>query len=247
MRHKTVSLYILIVAVAFIGYLGLHLRSSRNSLTPPKELPKIQGSLLDASAVPQGVQQAPEGTAQEPGSRKGIQRPPPSSTLIQGTKSFEPGRREGQGVGSFIQLPSGSKYLRVPFYMLAGFKYESSEPNQASEEKPHKIPATVRALSGKKVAIDGFMMPVEMEGEGVKTFVLIGNQLACCFGVAPKVNEWIYVEFTGQRRAEYARDTPLTVYGSLEVTEEAGLYIESLYRLKADDVILESGPSILRG
>jgi len=55
------------------------------------------------------------------------------------------------------------------------------------------VPEKILALSGKRVAIDGYMMPLAYEAGGAKKFLLMKNQYGCCFAQTPKVNEWIEV------------------------------------------------------
>ena len=52
-----------------------------------------------------------------------------------------------------------------------------------------------------------------LHGEDVVEFVLVRNQGACCFGVVPRMNEWIHVTMAPETTAPYAVDIPITVFG----------------------------------
>jgi hypothetical protein len=118
----------------------------------------------------------------------------------------------------------------VTFDELAGFAYAL----YAEETKTkHEIPAKIAALSGKKIAVDGYMMPLAYEAGGAKKFILMKNQFGCCYGGTPKLNEWIEVTMEGGAVAEYQQHTLVTTWGVLEVKPESrdGM-ATSLYKLR---------------
>jgi hypothetical protein len=100
-----------------------------------------------------------------------------------------------------------------------------------------QIPDRIKALNGKRVAIRGFMVPTVVETDGVKGFLLTRSRDLCCFGIMPKMNEWIDASLDG-RSVPFYSDVVITVYGTLEVGEERdGDVVLSLYRLKVEDVV----------
>ncbi len=132
--------------------------------------------------------------------------------------------------------------LKVSFDFLASYEYwpyplEEADPNlHASKE----IPASVKSIHGKRVAVSGFMMPVAVRNGQVDAFLLVRNQLMCCFGMPVGPNEWIDVKMKDGVRARYVPDVPVTVFGLIDIGENAtkdGLVL-SLYRMVADEVKL---------
>ncbi|MDH3591467.1 MAG: DUF3299 domain-containing protein, partial [Planctomycetota bacterium] len=118
-----------------------------------------------------------------------------------------------------------------------GYKY--TFPEIGAEPKPTgQIPESIVALSGKDIEIKGFMIPIRAKDEDVLEFVLVVNQLACCYGVVPKMNEWLHVTMADGKVAPYAVDLPITVRGKLSVGElwENGI-VMSLYRIECEKVI----------
>ena len=107
----------------------------------------------------------------------------------------------------------------------------------AKPPRPDPIPEKIRKLSGKDVAIRGFMIPYKVDGEDVIEFLLVRNQYACCFGVVPKMNEWLHIKMAPGKKAPYAVDIPITVYGKFDAKEliEKGV-VMSLYRMEATEV-----------
>lgn len=129
------------------------------------------------------------------------------------------------------------KYLNLTFAKLGNYKYVFPEIGAAAKAT-NQIPESVVALSGKDVEIKGFMIPIRAKDEDVLEFVLVVNQLACCYGVVPKMNEWLHVTMADDKKAPYAVDLPITVRGKLDVGElwENGI-VMSLYRIECEEVI----------
>lgn len=134
-------------------------------------------------------------------------------------------------------------YQVTSFALLGSYLYKYPElittPDGGSKlETKDQMPASIKALDAKKVFIKGFMLPSEMDKGRVKTFVLLKNTMGCCYGVAPMMNEWIYVSLGAGKTVEFTPDVPIGVEGTLEVGEEIEKNtVMSLYRLKADEVV----------
>jgi hypothetical protein len=129
-------------------------------------------------------------------------------------------------------------YEIVGFDRLASFNFTppdySATGAPAADKKTDQIPATIKALDAQKVAVAGFMLPVKMEEGLVKEFLLVKDPMACCYGVMPKVNEWIVVKMSG-KGVQPLMDVPLTFYGKLRVGEmfENG-YLTGIYLLEGE-------------
>ncbi len=135
----------------------------------------------------------------------------------------------------------------VDFSRLACFNYDypdedgGMEASKNPKRKKPGIPDSVLSLNGTKVAIPGFMIPMDQDEGGDKCtyFILARNQMTCCFGVAPGLNEWVSVRMEKGKTADLEMDRPVVVVGTLEVGEvyspDSGW---SFYRMKAEKVIV---------
>lgn len=112
---------------------------------------------------------------------------------------------------------------KVDFLFLGGFRYEGN-----SEE----IPEPVLRLDGRMIEITGYMLPVETDRGRVKSFLLVNSRLACCFGVMPRTNEFIFAKVREGRGVLYHNDVPVTVKGILDVGSDN--VVSSLYTLEVD-------------
>lgn len=101
------------------------------------------------------------------------------------------------------------------------------------------IPSAARAFHQQKVSIRGYVVPIDVDRNGISEFILSSNIDSCHFGVIGGPDEWIYVKMSGNRRMPAPGTAPVTVFGVLEVGEDVkdGL-VDSLYRMRGDRVAL---------
>jgi hypothetical protein len=118
-----------------------------------------------------------------------------------------------------------AKAITVTFDLLSNYDYDREQ-----------IPDLIKSLDRQKVAITGFMLPIDFNGGKIKSFLLLPNQMACCFGMTPKENQFIQVDMIGNETAKYMPDLPITVVGKLEVGKK--LLVNSVYRIEADGVLV---------
>lgn len=193
----------------------------------------------DPAAGGGGVPVSPPGTG---GSKTGTSGMAAAAAAA-GFKPLQPGMPVID-MGAFRPanpLPPGVPY--VSFRTLAAFVYESdfypwNDPFTDPKRRKHpkrKIPPSILALNGRRVACMGFMLPWDFSRDGTRHFGLMRNQVGCCFGQAPGLNEWIDV--TKVRPTDVLMDQPLLVVGILKVKRisESGNTM-GVYSLKADSV-----------
>lgn len=152
-----------------------------------------------------------------------------------------------------IVKSDGQDYLTISFERLASFEYEmpdefaevsdagDGEAAKAEETKAKKkpeekdqIPATVRKFNNKRIALEGFMLPLKVEDSLVTEMLIMRDQSMCCFGSVPKINEWVSIRMTG-KGVKPVMDEPVTIYGKLKVGEirENG-YLVGIYEMDGE-------------
>lgn len=103
------------------------------------------------------------------------------------------------------------------------------------------IPANIHALDRREVAVDGFMIPSQMENGKVTEFLLSRNPPACCYGGVPQIHEWIIVRVKppGVGWEEY---NTVRTHGVLHVgAERVDGALTSIYHMEADKVEITPG------
>lgn len=155
-------------------------------------------------------------------------------------------------------FPKKGDYFMVDFDALGAFDAETPDASEginlqqddlnqdlyehkaAAKKKEMEIPKSILGLNGQKVRIAGFMIPVDTDKDSVSSFILVQSRMNCCFGVVPRLNQWIFVTMEKGKTTGWTMDIPLMVYGTLGVGKQYDKKNEGwcLYRLTAEKVAL---------
>ena len=148
--------------------------------------------------------------------------------------------------GAGAPAAGDDEYQKVGFDRLASYtfippEYDSTVPTTPPPSGAKQIPDSIKALDQHKVAVTGFMLPVKMAGGLVKEFLLVKDPMLCCYGIMPKINEWVVVKMVG-KGVKPLMDIPITFDGKLRVGEmyENG-YLTGLYLLEGDKMAETKG------
>lgn len=137
----------------------------------------------------------------------------------------------------------------VSWELLGGFSYEFDTPAALEDVSPdvlaqrneRLIPAEVRSLDRRTVAVRGYAIPVVMKNGRTTEFILAAkNELGCCFGDGLSMNQWIHVAAPEGDSFDVTPFAITTVLGVLEVGEDVRMgTVLSLYRM--NDATVQSG------
>jgi len=132
-------------------------------------------------------------------------------------------------------------YEGVSFDKLASFAYEvplDPVTNKVELAKLNaQIPARIKSLDKKLVAIRGFMLPLKVENGLVTELLIMRDQSMCCFGTVPKINEWINIRMAGEG-VQPIMDQSITLMGQLKVGEVLeNDYLVGIYEMEGDKMI----------
>ncbi len=132
----------------------------------------------------------------------------------------------------------------LTFNMLTSYPFR--EPNWAKMDDPtyiislkldEQISPEIQAMDGKKVEIQGFMLPLDMLDGNLRTFMLLKDQMACCFGNIPRLNEWVYVRVPKKKQVSIHQDIVITLLGTLRVGAKfEGEVLTGIYHLELDEI-----------
>jgi len=216
-------------AALWLGLLVAAAGCDAGSTAPATEVLPPQGIPFDAVAAAETVRKGPtEGTTPR--------RDPPAVADAPAEPAggkTEPSRGKSEDGGA----------RKIGFTELASFEYEAEDPLASLTRKrppqKYEIPESIRALTGERVEVDGYLMPTIFESGRVKRFLLTRSYITCCFGDVLNMNEVIDVTVgDGLQVSYFLSGQPVTVTGWLEVGEmksEFG-YVESIYRIVAEKV-----------
>ena len=133
--------------------------------------------------------------------------------------------------------------LTIQMADLSAFDYQPEVPESSDRvvraDKDYLtsfLPESIMNLDKKSISITGYMMPIKSDGQVVQEFLLVPNTMACCYGIMPSYNEFIYVQMSGPG-ALAVDNVPITLYGkfSIEETWENGFF-SHLYHIRGKKV-----------
>jgi len=149
----------------------------------------------------------------------------------------------GEPAAAQPQIPApelDGGYLKLGFDRLSSYKFVAPEydplasPKAPAASGEEQIPAVVKGWSGRKAVITGFMLPTKLDAAGKAVeFLLMANQMACCYGTVPNMNDWVIVRIP--KGVPITQDVPISFRGLFRVsaTFESG-YLTGIYQLDAE-------------
>lgn len=144
---------------------------------------------------------------------------------------------------STMHYTKDGDYYQLNFDILSSFPASKSILDKSAIQTKSiaaPIPAAIQALSGEKISVAGFMIPMVTDKDQASSFILAQTRGSCCYGLVPKLNQWIYVQMNQGRTAEISMDIPVTVFGTLTVSHCSKKQSEDwcLYRMAGDEAKL---------
>lgn len=145
----------------------------------------------------------------------------------------------GGAAGLLLGAPAAAQsrpaYRPVDFDLLGGYDPKLPDaltPGPRPTTVP--IPASVRALDNMRVAVRGYVLPLDLDDRGTTRFLLNATYDMCVFVVPARLNDWIEVRMPEGKSLRLTHD-PVVAMGALSVGErlENGRVV-SLYRMQAD-------------
>jgi hypothetical protein len=132
-----------------------------------------------------------------------------------------------------------SGYLKLGFDRLSSYKFVAPEFDPVANPKAtpptgeDQIPPIVKGWNGKKAIVTGFMLPTKLADGKAVEFLLMANQMACCYGTVPNMNDWVIVKIP--KGVPIIQDVPISFRGMFKVsaTFESG-YMTGIYELQAE-------------
>lgn len=130
----------------------------------------------------------------------------------------------------------GTEMLALGFDKLSSFPYKitdvgtgASPEEIAAAMKKDQVPNWLHAYDNLKVALTGYMMPLQIENGRSKKFVMMRDINTCCYGAVPNMNDYVVVTMKGDG-IEVVQDIPVQLIGTFHVDQKyEGGYVVSLF------------------
>lgn len=94
------------------------------------------------------------------------------------------------------------------------------EMKKGDKFKKSLITPAIEALKGTKVKIRGFMYPT-FQQDGIKNFVLVRDNMECCFGPGAMIHDCVLVAMSEGTSASY-NVRPIAVEGTFDIEPQEG-------------------------
>jgi|GEM_PF-1857799 len=125
--------------------------------------------------------------------------------------------------GFLFVAPSGRanhtpepEIIPATFKELAACPLKVSTSGASSLLVAEELSDSVRRWNGRRIEIVGYMMPLVLEEGRARQFLIMRNQMACCYGQAPAANEYLVAKVPAPGVA-VTMDTPMIFRGILRV------------------------------
>lgn len=123
--------------------------------------------------------------------------------------------------------PAAGQVLALSMKELGNFEYDA--------DKGGNIPDDVKKLSGAKIRVQGFMIPLD-QADNISHFSLVPSLFACCFGQPPQIQHQIVVHTPKGKAVGYYPDE-IICEGTLKVDEKKDDgYIVSVFEMDVQSV-----------
>ena len=123
--------------------------------------------------------------------------------------------------------PKPNETLEMSIKELGNFDFDP--------EHPTPLPGDVVQLSGSKIRLHGYMIPMD-QAESISQFALVPSLFACCYGQPPQIQHTIVVNCPKGKAVSYYPDE-IVVEGKLDVQEKKDDgFIVSLFDISASSV-----------
>ena len=148
-------------------------------------------------------------------------------------------------VSNLPPLDESSEFERLAFRDMSNFPYDINWDRDGKEfdftSYAKRVPKRLRDKTGASVAVEGFMLPTVVdENNKVTEFLLLPDQMSCCFGKSPEANGWVVVSATNG--VEVLMDQIIRATGTLIVEERWDEeFFVGLYHLDCKEI---TGPSL---
>lgn len=135
----------------------------------------------------------------------------------------------------------GQSLYALGFDKLSAFPYTIVDAGTGATpaeieaaRKQDKVPDWIKLYDGKRVALTGYMMPLQLENGRSKKFVMMKDITTCCYGAVPNMNDYVVVAMKGEGVTAVS-DVPVVLIGTFKVEEKyEGGYVTALFQMDGE-------------
>lgn len=138
----------------------------------------------------------------------------------------------------------GAEMFDVGFDKLSAFEYKivdagtGATPEEIeAARKIDKVPEWIKVYNDQRVALTGYLMPLQVEKGKAKKFVIMKDVTTCCYGSVPNMNDYVVVSMKGEGVTPI-QDVPVVLVGIFKVEEKYdGGYVTALFSMDGEKLL----------
>jgi hypothetical protein len=138
----------------------------------------------------------------------------------------------------------GAEMYAVGFDKLSAFEYKivdagtGATPEEIeAARKIDKVPAWIKVYHDQRVALTGYLMPLQVEKGKAKKFVMMKDVNTCCYGAVPNMNDYVVVTMKGEG-VTAVQDVPVVLVGIFKIEEKYdGGYVTALFSMDGEKLL----------
>jgi hypothetical protein len=205
-------------------------------------LADVRGAPIDSPALSRVIDEAPE-EADTPSGTDDVAGAPLVADEPAGLPPVPPdGARSAEDGPKTSGAEKDDGPLLLTFdELVVEYDADAAWVEEDGPREAFVFPQELAALAGRRISIDGFVIPTVEWGNRLSRFALSADPPGCGFGQSTALDKWIEVELKpGVTPVEYSSFGIVRVTGTLTVGEKFSDYgyVESLYQLEADEAEL---------
>ena len=170
-------------------------------------LPMLQQAVTEEKSQPDRVNSLQENIRV---CQRNLSAPPPAAAALAPTPAASSAGGSLSAGRTPHPAPVPGKVQEMAIKDLGNFDYDA--------DKGGNIPPDVTALSGSKIRLNGYMIPMD-QAESITEFALVPSLFSCCFGQPPQIQHTIVVHVPKGKAVSYYPDQ-ISVEGTLKVEEK---------------------------
>jgi hypothetical protein len=143
-----------------------------------------------------------------------------ASTPLPGVAGPAPKLPQPTAASKAIEIPAGAPKVDPSGIVETTFDDLKFEMDKTAMFERSMLTPKVESLFGKRIRIRGYMFPTPQK-RGIKQFVLVRDNMECCFGPGAALYDCVLVTMEPGKTAEYSI-RPIAVEGTFRLEELRG-------------------------
>lgn len=226
-RRPTWLIWVFLVDIIIVAAVLYYIYGNDEAITPPATTQPVQGALIDSGELPEVAPLVKDDPLLAE-----------IDALLAESEYLEDSDIQASESPTLLNDPANAKYTSITFEDIGDWKSKSDvSTNGKDSTEAIEVPQKVRGFDEKLVSIPGYMQPLRFKDGKVSHFMLMRNQMLCCYGIPIGPTDWIDIKTPPGQSVDPMLYAPVIVMGTLEVGEKVNSTTSGLFKMTCDKVL----------